>query len=136
MQRIHISPAIGKRRVDSVTRRDIERLAQAMLARGSAPKTVRNVMTFLHARRAALALDDYRRTIGATRFQAFDGRPTIPASAAPSRPPSGRSTSSRTQTLLLLRQVAPLTITSRSSVISRTACSGPSRVLPDSLMPP
>jgi integrase len=49
MQRVHISPAIGKRRVNGVTHRDIERLARAMLARGSAPKTVRNVMTFLHS---------------------------------------------------------------------------------------
>jgi integrase len=49
MQRIHISPAIGKRRVDSVTQRDIERLARGMLAGGSAPKTVRNVVTFLYA---------------------------------------------------------------------------------------
>jgi integrase len=49
MQRIHISPVIGKRRVDDVTRTDIERLAHSMLARGLAPKTVRNVMTFLHS---------------------------------------------------------------------------------------
>jgi hypothetical protein len=48
MQRVHVSPAIGKRRVESVQRPDIERLARAMLARGLAPKTVRNVMTFLH----------------------------------------------------------------------------------------
>jgi integrase len=49
MQRVHVSPVIGSRRVESVTRQDIERLARAMLAGGSAPKTVRNVMTFLHA---------------------------------------------------------------------------------------
>jgi integrase len=49
MQRVHVSPAIGKRRVDSVTRTDVERLARAMLERGLAPKTVRNVMTFLHS---------------------------------------------------------------------------------------
>ena len=49
MQRVHISPAIGKRRIDRVTRQDVERLGRAMLARGLAPKTVRNVMTFLHA---------------------------------------------------------------------------------------
>jgi site-specific recombinase XerD len=48
MQRIHVSPAIGKRRIESVKRQDIERLVRAMLARGLAPKTVRNVMTFLH----------------------------------------------------------------------------------------
>jgi hypothetical protein len=34
MQRIHTSPAIGSRRIDAVTRPDIERLARAMLARG------------------------------------------------------------------------------------------------------
>jgi len=49
MQRVHVSPAIGKRRVDSVTRADIERLARSMLERGLAPKSVRNVMTFLHS---------------------------------------------------------------------------------------
>ena len=49
MQRVHISPAIGKRRVDRVTHGDIEKLARSMLAKGSAPKTVRNVMTFLHS---------------------------------------------------------------------------------------
>ena len=49
MQRVHISPAIGKRRIDSVTRQDVERLARSMLARGLAPKTVRNVVSFLHS---------------------------------------------------------------------------------------
>ncbi|HEY6891695.1 MAG TPA: site-specific integrase [Solirubrobacter sp.] len=49
MQRVHISPALGKRRVDKVTSDDIERLARAMLAKGASPKTVRNVITFLHS---------------------------------------------------------------------------------------
>ena len=49
MQRVHVSPALGKRRVDTVKREDVERLARAMLKRGLAPKTVRNVMTFLHS---------------------------------------------------------------------------------------
>ena len=49
MQRVHVSPALGKRRVDTVRREDVERLARAMLKRGLAPKTVRNVMTFLHS---------------------------------------------------------------------------------------
>jgi hypothetical protein len=43
MQRIHISPALGKKRVDGVTPRDVERLARSMLERGLAP----NTMTFL-----------------------------------------------------------------------------------------
>ena len=47
MQRIHITPAFGHRTVDSITRQDVERLARGMLARGLAPKTVRNVTTFL-----------------------------------------------------------------------------------------
>jgi site-specific recombinase XerD len=49
MQRIHVSPALGKRRIDEVSRHDVERLAQSMLRRGLAPKTVRNVIAFLHA---------------------------------------------------------------------------------------
>jgi hypothetical protein len=49
MQRIHISPAIGRRRIESVTRQEVERLGGSMLGRSLAPTTVRNVMTFLHA---------------------------------------------------------------------------------------
>jgi len=49
MQRVRVSPAIGKRRVDSITRQDVERLARSMLERGLAPKTVRNVTTFLQS---------------------------------------------------------------------------------------
>ena len=49
MQRIHVSPAIGSRRVDSVTRQDVERIGRSMLGRGLAPKTVPSVMTFLHS---------------------------------------------------------------------------------------
>ena len=49
MQRVHISPVIGKRKVASVKPEDVERLASRMLAKGSSPKTVRNVMTFLYS---------------------------------------------------------------------------------------
>jgi hypothetical protein len=49
MQRVHISPALGRRKVVAVTTEDVERLASRMLERGSSPKTVRNVMTFLHS---------------------------------------------------------------------------------------
>ena len=49
MQRVHISPSIGGHYVENVTRQDIERLARSMLARGLAPKTVRDVMAYLHA---------------------------------------------------------------------------------------
>ena len=49
MQRVHISPAMGPRRVTEVTTTDVEALARAMLRRGLAPKSVRNVITFLHS---------------------------------------------------------------------------------------
>jgi integrase len=61
MQRVHVSPALGKRRVDTVKREDVERLARAMLKRGLAPKTVRNVMTFL---RSVFALAEESRVVG------------------------------------------------------------------------
>jgi hypothetical protein len=49
MQRVHIAPALGKRRVDVVTSSDVERLTRAMLNGGATPKTVRNTITFLHS---------------------------------------------------------------------------------------
>ena len=49
MQRVHISPRLGSTPVSDVKTAHIEALASAMLDRGLAPKTVRNVMTFLHS---------------------------------------------------------------------------------------
>jgi hypothetical protein len=49
MQRVHITPVLGRRRLDGVMPDDVERLARVMLATGASPKTVRNVLTFLHA---------------------------------------------------------------------------------------
>ena len=49
MQRVHISPRFGDVPVSAVTTADVEGLAAAMLKSGRAPKTVRNVLTFLHS---------------------------------------------------------------------------------------
>jgi integrase len=49
MQRVHISPRLGSKPVSEVTTAHIEAVASAMLDRRLAPKTVRNVMTFLHS---------------------------------------------------------------------------------------
>jgi integrase len=49
MQRVHISPAMGSRHVGEVSTADVEALARTMLRRGLAPKSVRNVITFLHS---------------------------------------------------------------------------------------
>jgi hypothetical protein len=49
MQRVHISPAMGSRRVAEVATADVEALARSMLRRGLASKSVRNVITFLHS---------------------------------------------------------------------------------------
>lgn len=49
MQRVHISPRLGSKPVDRVTQTEVEDLAEDMLAQGKSPKTVRNVMTFLHS---------------------------------------------------------------------------------------
>ena len=48
MQRVHVSPRLGSKPVSDTTAH-IEAVASAMLDRGLAPKTVRNVMTFLHS---------------------------------------------------------------------------------------
>jgi integrase len=49
MQRVHISPHLGPMAVDDVKTAHVEALANAMLKDGLAPKTVRNVITFLHS---------------------------------------------------------------------------------------
>jgi integrase len=49
MQRVHIVPCLNDAPVQSIRRRDVEALAEEMLADGKSPKTVRNVITFLHS---------------------------------------------------------------------------------------
>jgi len=49
MQRVHITPRLGDRPLEKVTTAHIEAVATAMLKAGLAPKTVRNVITFLFA---------------------------------------------------------------------------------------
>src|SRR5579864_3327810 len=49
MQRVHISPRLGPRSVDEIRTREIDVFAASMLETGLAPKTVRNVLAFLHA---------------------------------------------------------------------------------------
>jgi site-specific recombinase XerD len=101
MQRVHISPVLGKRRVDAVTTDDIERLARAMLAKGSAPKTVRNAMTFLHSVFALAIKKGWARANPVTdaarprRRRATDASPGLqfrgcPAAAVRSRPRPSR----------------------------------------------
>ena len=46
---IHIAPAMGSVRLGKVVRRDVERLAERMIAGGLSPKTVRNVLRVLSA---------------------------------------------------------------------------------------
>jgi integrase len=49
MQRIHLEPRLGGTPVERVTRSQVEALADAMLASGLSPKTVRNVLSFLYS---------------------------------------------------------------------------------------
>lgn len=49
MQRVHISPRLGAKPLDGVTIADVETVAATMLEAGRAPKTVRNVLTFLRS---------------------------------------------------------------------------------------
>jgi integrase len=49
MQRVHIVPRLKNATLQRVERRDVEHMAQQMLKDGKAPKTVRNVITFLYS---------------------------------------------------------------------------------------
>ncbi len=49
MQRVHVSPLLGDRTASEVDRGDVEAFGRALLKRGLAPKSVRNILGFLHA---------------------------------------------------------------------------------------
>jgi integrase len=49
MQRVHIAPSLGARAVTEVTLAHVQALASTMLRAGSSPKTIRNVLSFLHS---------------------------------------------------------------------------------------
>jgi integrase len=49
MQRVHIGPRLGELPACGVTTAQVEALASAMLRDGRSPKTVRNVLSFLHS---------------------------------------------------------------------------------------
>ncbi len=49
MQRFHVSPVLAPRPAAGIKTADIEAVAERMLGSGLASKTVRNVLTFLHA---------------------------------------------------------------------------------------
>jgi len=70
MQRVHISPALGNRKIGAVSTEDVERLASRMLTRGASPKTVRNVMTFLHSVFGLAVRKGWRRATGRGRCAA------------------------------------------------------------------
>jgi integrase len=49
IQRLHIGPRLGERRVIDVTTQDVEELARALIKRGLSPKSVRHSVKFLHS---------------------------------------------------------------------------------------
>lgn len=49
MARVHIVPRLQNAPVSKIDRADVEALAESMLKDGRSPKTVRNVLTFLHS---------------------------------------------------------------------------------------
>jgi integrase len=49
MQRVHITPLLGDRKAAELNRGDIEAFGRALLKRELSPKSVRNILGFLHA---------------------------------------------------------------------------------------
>lgn len=49
MERVHVLPRLGTRPIHEVEAADVESLASGMLRKGLKPKTVRNVLTYLHS---------------------------------------------------------------------------------------
>ena len=49
MERVHIAPRLGTKELSRLRTTDVEALAEAMLTAGLSPKTVRNVISYLHS---------------------------------------------------------------------------------------
>ena len=49
MQRVHIAPHLGDRKITDVSTADVEAFGRTLLKEGLAPKSVRNMLGFLHA---------------------------------------------------------------------------------------
>jgi integrase len=83
MHRVHIAPALGDKPLARVTTADVERLAAAMLAKGRAPKTVRNVLSFLHSifehslRRGWVRENPVRLAVRPKRRRSTDANPDL-----------------------------------------------------------
>ena len=84
MQRVHIiSPRLGDKPRRPVTIADVATVAAAMLDAGLAPKTVRNVVTFLHSvfehaiDRGWTAQNPVRRASRPKRRRAGDANPDL-----------------------------------------------------------
>lgn len=82
-QRLHIGPALGDKVLQKVTRRDVERLGESMIANGLSPKTVRNTLTFLHQvfehaiDQEWTAVNPVRRAVRPRRRRANDTNPDL-----------------------------------------------------------
>jgi len=48
MQRVHISPHLGERKITDISTADVEALGRMLMKNGLAPKSVRNILGFLH----------------------------------------------------------------------------------------
>lgn len=83
MQRVHVSPRLGAKPVTEIKTAHIEALASAMLDDGLAPKTVRNVLTFLHSifehalERRLIAENPVRRATRPGRRRGGDVNPDL-----------------------------------------------------------
>jgi hypothetical protein len=89
MQRVHISPAIGPKPLEKVTRRDVEDVEAVMLAKGRKPKTVRNVMKFLHGVFEFAIDEEWCRENPARSYNRRRKRRTRDSSPRTSQPPVG-----------------------------------------------
>jgi integrase len=83
MERVHLAPALGDRRVDKVKPEHVEALAERMLEAGKSPKTVRNVLSYLHgvfehaAGRGWVVENPVRRAARPKRRRSTDANPDL-----------------------------------------------------------
>jgi site-specific recombinase XerD len=83
MQRVHLGPRLGAMPIGKLATAHVEDLAERMLKKGLAPKTVRNVIAFLHSvcehaiDRGWIAMNPVTRAARPKRRRAGDAQPDL-----------------------------------------------------------
>jgi hypothetical protein len=92
MQRVHLSPPLGELDIIEITTAHVDALVGVILSGGRSPKTIRNVVSFLHS------VLEHAIDRGWARETRYGARPVRGAVATATRTPICSSSRSKSST--------------------------------------